>query len=177
MAGKPKSKVEAGKQKPEKKTKSNAGAKSKYNDFFPLLAEGYARDGLTDAEIAAKLDISKDAFYRYQKQYPAFYDALKRGKAPVDTEIENCLLKRARGYTYTERTVETCKDDKGRDVEKKKLVEKHVMPDVTAQIFWLKNRRRHIYRENGDKGFTKPDEMPVLTVEEIPNEDGSGDAE
>ena len=38
---------------------------------------------MIDAEIAAKLGISNGSFYEYQKRYPEFLDAIKRGKVPV----------------------------------------------------------------------------------------------
>ena len=65
--------------------------------------------------------------------------ALKRGKEVVDIEVENALFKRALGYTYTEEKVEVSKEN-GRKAVKTVQIVKHVMPDTTAQIFWLKNR-------------------------------------
>jgi len=37
-------------------------AKTKWCENFPLLAEGYAREGMIDIDIAAKLGISKIHF-------------------------------------------------------------------------------------------------------------------
>ena len=34
-------------------------------------------------------------------RFPEILEALKKGKAPVDIEVENALLKRATGYTVT----------------------------------------------------------------------------
>ena len=73
MAGKPIDKAEAGKRKPEKERKSNAGAKSKYDENFPALIEGFARRGMTDKAIAEALGISQDTFYRFLKQSEADY--------------------------------------------------------------------------------------------------------
>ncbi len=89
-------------------------AKEKYRDDFPLLAEGYAREGMIDVEIAAKLGINKDTLYKYQKKYPEFLESIKKGKAPVDFMVENALLKRALGYEYVETTtVEYVRPGKG----------------------------------------------------------------
>lgn len=163
MAGKPK---ESGK---TKKPKSRAGAKEKYNDDFPLLAQGFARDGFNDKQICEKLGISTTVFYEYQKKYPEFAEALKRGKAPVDTEVENALLKRAMGFDFTETHTEAIVSNDGKvSGQKVKKVKKHYPPDVTACIFWLKNRKRKQYRENGDKGFEQDIELPSLEVQEIP---------
>ena len=117
---------------------------TKYNDGFPALAEGWARDGLSDAQIAEKLGIAASTFYEYQQQYPEFSEAVRRGKAPVDRQVENALLKRALGYEYTERQVET--DGDGNPI-KQKVVRKEVAGDVAAQKFWLANRMPEKWRE------------------------------
>ena len=55
-------------------------AKSKYDkDTFPLLAEGFAREGLNDEQIAEKLGITTTPYYNYQIKYEEFREAIKRG--------------------------------------------------------------------------------------------------
>lgn len=114
-------------------------AKSKWEDVRNklILVEGWARDGLTDEQIAGNLGISKDTFYKYKKEHPDFSDSLKKGKEIVDYAVENALLKRALGYTTTIKKDKVTKD--GDVVEIKEEV--HVMPDTTAQIYWLNNRK------------------------------------
>lgn len=128
-------------------------AKSKYDEKFPLLAEDYARQGMIDTEIAKKLGIGERTFYEYQDKYPQFSQAIKKGKAPVDVEVENALLKRAKGYEYEE--IHTEYRPKGKTDEKAKpslikRIIKQVVPDVTAQIFWLKNRRPKLWKDKHD---------------------------
>lgn len=119
-------------------------AKEKYNkDTFPLQAEGLAREGATDRQIAGRLGISEKTFYVYSNKYPEFREAIKRGKAPVDFQVENSLLKRALGYEYTETETKT---KNGKLVEERETV-KQVIPDTTAQIFWLKNRKPDTWRD------------------------------
>jgi len=141
MAGKPK---KSGKTKAKDGTER--GARSKYDDSFPEIAEGYARRGLSDADIAKNLGISKDAYYRYQKVYPDFYDALKRGKRPANIIVENALFKRCCGYDIEEPTKETYVDDQGKKHVKTKTVKKHIYPDVSAIRFWLINREPDLWK-------------------------------
>lgn len=125
-------------------------AKSKYDpDTFPLLAEGYAREGLTDKQIAKKLGISKATFYVYENKYKDFSDSIKKGKAPVDIVVENKLLQRATGYEYDEVREESTKDIETGKVTLVRVVTttKQIVPDVTAQIFWLKNRKAEKWRD------------------------------
>ena len=123
-------------------------AKSKYETHVKdklILVEAWARNGLTDEQIAKNLGISKDTFYKYKKENTDFSDSLKRGKEVVDIEVENALLKRALGYKYDEVTKER-NEDTG-ELEITKVVTKEVQPDTTAQIFWLKNRKPGEWRD------------------------------
>src|SRR5690606_18475877 len=73
-------------------------------------------------------------------KYSDISNALKKGKEVVDIEVENALLKRALGYEYEE--VKTYIEEV--DGKKKKRVEKtvkHVPADVSAAMFWLRNRK------------------------------------
>ena len=74
--------------------------------------------------------------------YPEISESLKRGKEVVDLEVENTLLKRALGYDYYEETEELRFNNASGEYKMTvtKRVKKSVPPDVTALIFWLKNR-------------------------------------
>ena len=131
---------------------------SKYDpDITPELAEQYARDGLTNEEIADKLGIATSTLYNWRKKYVEFLEALKRGKKVVDAKVEKSLLKRALGYEYEETKVVMTNDgNKKKRVEKEK---KEVKPDTTAQIFWLKNRKPDKWKDkqeidHGVKGIS-----------------------
>lgn len=82
-----------------------------------ILLQGWARDGLTDEQIAHNIGIRRTTLYDWKNKYLDINDALKKGKEIVDYEVENALLKRAK------------------------------QGDVTAQIFWLKNRRPEKWRD------------------------------
>lgn len=121
-------------------------AKSKWETHVKdklILVEGWARDGLTDEQIAKNLGIGYTTLKEYKNKYPSFSATLKRGKEVVDIEVENALLKRALGYTYDEETYEELSDG----TSKSKVVTKHIPGDTTAQIFWLKNRKPGVWRD------------------------------
>lgn len=81
-------------------------AKGKYEYWLTpdglLCLEAYARDGLTDEQIAKNLNITPSTLYDWKKKYPEISEALKSGKEVVDIQVENALFKRAVGYTYNE---------------------------------------------------------------------------
>jgi len=121
-------------------------AKTKYDpETFPVLVEKYALEGMIEKDIAAKMGVSVSTFEMYKNTIPEFLQALKRGKAPIDTEVENALLKRALGFDYEE-TKTTTEDDK----IKFETSTKHAAPDTTACIFWLKNRKPKEWRDKQD---------------------------
>ena len=122
-------------------------AKGKYEYWLSPdgLLEAYARDGLTDEQIAKNLDITPSTLYEWKRRYSEISEALKKGKEVVDIEVENALLKRALGYSYEEKKVEV--SEEGTKVTK---TIKEVVPDTTAQIFWLKNRRPEQWRDKQD---------------------------
>lgn len=107
------------------------------------LLEGWARDGLTDEQIAEKIGCGVRTLYDWKNRFPQISQALKKGKEIVDIQVENALLKRALGYDYKEQRIE--KSDK----DGTKIVQtiRHVPADTTAQIFWLKNRRPDKWRD------------------------------
>ncbi len=124
-------------------------AKSKYDpDTFPTLAEGYARRGLNDIQIAERLGISMATYYLYQHQYSDFSEGLKKGKKPVDMEVENAFLKRAKGYEYEEKHTTMTVDEKGQPkIKEIKKITKQVAPDTMAAYKWLVNRDRERWRD------------------------------
>lgn len=143
-------------------------AKGKYQEWLEpeklILIEGWARDGLTDVQIAEKIGISKQTFYDWKKKYADFSDSLKKGKEVVDRQVENALLKRALGYRYKETTRElvTDKETGVCDLVVTKVVEKEVVPDTTAQIYWLKNRKPEQWRDKRVVDDSSPEKSAEL---------------
>lgn len=125
-------------------------AKGKYEYWLTpdglLLLEAWARDGLIDEQIAKNIGISVATLYNWKRDHLEILEALKKGKEVVDTEVENALLKRAMGYSYKEVKTEEYEVE-GELVQKITTTVKEVVPDTTAQIFWLKNRRPDKWRD------------------------------
>ena len=126
-------------------------AKGKYQKWLEpdglLLLRAWARDGLTDVQIADKCDINPATLYDWKKAYPEIDEALKKGKEIVDVMVENALLKRAIGYEYQEVTIEETENG-----YKRRVATKQMAPDVTALIIWLKNRKPNAWRDKQPEG-------------------------
>jgi transposase-like protein len=127
------------------------GRKGKFQEWLTedglTRLTGWARDGLTDEQIAQNIGINRATLYDWIKRYDNIANAIKKGKEPVDIQVENALLRRALGYDYEETITEI--EDLGNNKTKKHVrrVTKHVPPDTTAQIFWLKNRKPKQWRD------------------------------
>lgn len=107
-------------------------AKGKYRKWQTedglLLLSAWARDGLTDAQIANNMGITPKTLYEWKNKFSDISSALKKSKDIVDAEVENALYQKA------------------------------MSGDVTAQIFWLKNRKPKVWRDkqNVDMNVNKP---------------------
>lgn len=107
-----------------------------------LRIQGWARDGLTNDQIAKNMGITERTLYKWQRRDNQIRQVLNVGKDVADREVENALFKSALGYDYKEETV----TNDGRVV----TVTKHQKANTTAQIFWLKNRKPTEWRDKRD---------------------------
>ena len=84
-------------------------AKGKFEEWLEedrlLLIQSWARNGLSDDQIAHNVGIAYSTLKVWKGKYPAISTALKKAKEVIDFEVENALLKRALGYEYRERAV------------------------------------------------------------------------
>ena len=73
--------------------------------------------GATEADCYKKLGVCADSWFEYKRKYLEFAEALKEDKDFADTQVENALYNSA------------------------------ISGNVTAMIFWLKNRKPKAWRE------------------------------
>ena len=159
-------------------------AKGKYADWLTpdglLLLEGWARDGLTDEQIARKIGINPATLYKWLDKYGEIGKAIKKGKAPVDIEVENALLKKALGFSVKikkpikVRTKKQLKDKGTIEEERIEYAEEEVYipPDTTAQIFWLKNRRADKWRDKPAIEMDKADDPLMRLLGDLDEQSG-----
>lgn len=110
------------------------------------MIEGWARQGLTDEQIAKNMGIGLTTLKQWKKKYRPIWTALKKGKTPVDFEVENALLKRAMGFEYEE-TETIIEEVDGKQRKRIKKIKKVALPETSAIIFWLKNRMPEQWRK------------------------------
>ena len=117
-------------------------AETKYDESFPEQAMGFAADGLTDGQIASRMDISRSSLYNYKQQHPEFAEAIEAGRDAVDDRVENRLLELALGdYSITIHVT----DHEGRT----RTTVKSAVPNLKAIQYWLE-------RSDKRKGIKAP---------------------
>lgn len=153
------------------------GAKGKYAKWLLpdnlLRLQAWARDGLSDEQIAHNICITTTTLYDWKKKYPAFSEALARGKEVVDIEVENALFKRAKGYDYIETTSELIADKNAKNkavMKVTKRVTRHVPPDVKAIVFWLTNRKSE-WRNKQEKELSGNISINLVVDDDISKDD------
>lgn len=119
---------------------------TKYNSILhPALAEAWAAAGRTEAEIAEKFGINPSTFTRWKQSHKEFRTSLNAGRALPDDKVERSLFERATGYNNPN-AVKIFMPQGAASPVYAPFTE-HYPPDVTACIFWLKNRRPEKWRE------------------------------
>lgn len=140
---------------------SNAGRKNKYESHVkPYLAEIEEMcKTMTEKQIADRLGVSyTSSWSRYKIDYPELREAIKKGRQNLVGDLRSSLIKKAKGYEYTETKVVTeavklptelyevlleagfsDKDIEQAQIVRTEVYRKQAAPDVAALNLALKN--------------------------------------
>lgn len=159
----------------------------------------WAEQGASQDEIAGKLNLAVSTFklylskgYKGEAPYSDLTDCFLKGCAESDDEVQAALYKSALGYNAPVaknfKLKETIYDETtGKKIrETEKLVtaydEVHVPANVTAQMFWLANRRtdRWKYKPEANTGDDEKEstgvvELPAVMEKPAPPGEGGAD--
>ena len=124
--------------------KKKNGRPTKYSPEIVEFAQTLASKGKTDIEISEIIGICPRTLNYWKGKYSEFMQSLKDGKSRADELVEASLYRRATGYYHEEEKM--FYDGKLGCVHREMYV-KHYPPDVTAIIFWLKNRQPEKWRD------------------------------
>lgn len=125
------------------------GRPPKYKPAFAEQAAKLCNLGATNEDLADFFAVSIRTIIRWTTEHEEFCHAVKEAKEIADQRVERSLYQRAVGYTFDSEKVFNGKDGIVRTGTRE-----HVPPDVTAQIFWLKNRQRDRWRDKQDVEHT-----------------------
>jgi transposase len=105
-------------------------------DLYPTLASYWAQDGLTESQMAERIGVAMSTFSLWKTKYPEFSVALKTSKDEADSKVVESLYHQA------------------------------LKGNVTAQIFWLKNRQPAKWRDRQEVETTQVTDI-ALAVKRI----------
>lgn len=126
----------------------NPGAADWITEDGLLLIEGWARDGITDKQIAEnQIGISERTFTRWKRDNPSIVSALKKGRAPVIEKVEKSLYDLCQVQKYTETVEEIVETPDGKKKRQVRRITRETPPNPTAIIFALKNLKPHKWRD------------------------------
>lgn len=131
---------------------------SKYQPEFAEQARKLCLLGATDQEIADFFEVDVRTVYRWKGDHDEFCQALKAGKDEADNRVERSLYQQAIGYEQDEVKIFMPAQAEAPVYAPYRA---KVAPNVTAAIFWLKNRRRGEWRDKVETELTGPDGGPI----------------
>jgi len=137
------------------------GRPSSYKVAYAKQAEKLCALGATDQELADFFEVDVRTIYRWKHDHPAFCQALKAGKDVADDRVERSLYQRAIGYEQDEVKIFMPANAESPVYAPFRA---KVAPDVTAAIFWLKNRRSGEWRDKQEHQHSG--EIEVTTKEQ-----------
>lgn len=143
-------------------------ARGKYEEWLQkdnlTRVESWASDGLTNEQIAHNMGIAIRTLNTWLSKYEPIKRAIKIGREPVVREIENALIKSAKGFEYEEQTIVMWVDEEGNKRQQVTKHKKYSKPDTAAGIFLLKNYKPNKYR-NYNELTKKQIEQEMLKLE------------
>lgn len=143
--------------------------KGKYQQWLTdegkVRLQGWARDGLSDEQLAEKMGVCPSTFYAWKNKYPEISEALREGKEVADRKVENALYNSCFDRKITIRRPFKVKEvyyNDGKRCERERVMygeEDVAIPANEKAIeFWLANRkpekwsRKEKLEVSGEKG-------------------------
>ncbi len=156
----------------ENQTKRKAGRPKE--DLYKKYVEGKEEQiieictkGADNKSLGDFLGCGLTTICNLKKDYPKFKEIVKKGNDVADEAVVSSLFKRAMGYDAEETVTEVkVSQDGSAQTTYVKKIKKHVPPDTTAAIFWLKNRRREEWNDKQDIGIESDEPIHISIIKD-----------
>ena len=136
------------------------GRPSSYRPEYAKQAFKLCLLGATDADLAVFFDVAESTINNWKDAHPEFLESLKGGKEQADARVAESLFHRALGYEHEAVKITTHAETGHTTITP--YIERYP-PDTTAAIFWLKNRRPDLWRDQRAHELTGKDGGPIET--------------
>lgn len=142
---------------------SGGGRLCNYTNDLAEKAFNLCRLGATTSDLAKFFDVSTDTIDAWRVRHKEFAKAVKVGKDLSDERVVMSLYNKALGF---EKVIEKEVINKNGEVViiKDKI---YVPPSDQAISFWLKNRRRHEWRDRQEMEIGRVGEFEAMSDGEL----------
>jgi hypothetical protein len=123
---------------------ATAGRPREYHPTMDEMARKFCLLGCTDEQLGKSFDVGEATVQHWMREHPTFLSSVKSGRAEADANVAASLYHRANGYSHKAEKIAFNKDGEALRTE----YTEHYPPDAASAIFWLKNRRRDLWRDN-----------------------------
>lgn len=127
------------------------GRPTLYKPEYAAQAEKLCRLGATDAHLADFFGVTKRTIERWRTAHEDFCRSVTIGKEEADNAVERSLYQKAVGYQQEAVKIFM---PAGAETPVYAPYRENVAPDTAAAIFWLKNRRKDLWRERSEQEHT-----------------------
>lgn len=119
------------------------------------LAYNYSLLGADTAKLAQFFSVPEPTISRWQKDYPDFASAIKRGRILADASIAESLFRSGLGYEYTVTETRKIIGASGKVIGIEEIsTTAHMPPNPVSCICWLKNRHPDKWSDKFEVEYT-----------------------
>lgn len=115
-----------------------------------------------DKDIAARIGITQKTLIEWKKEFETFGMVFNTYRGVAALNVVNAMYKSAMGYFVSEQTLDA--------LGNKKLIRKYIKPEISAQIFLLKNWLKNEYKDKPEivvEGNVNVNPASGLTTEQL----------
>ena len=136
------------------------GPASSFKPDYCKLARKFCILGATNENLADAFEVSVATISNWLRDFPEFKEAVTQGRMVADADVAERLYTRATGYDREgSRWFQT--PEGPQEVK----VTQHYAPETAACMFWLRNRRRDLWRDKVEVEHRASDELLALLEE------------
>lgn len=103
--------------------------------------------GAIDSDLAKMFNVSHMTITNWKHTSEEFFWSMKAGKDEANHEVEQSLFRSAKGFYIEDEEAKVIDIGGGKQEAIPVKVRRYIPPNVTAQIFFLKNRMPEKYRD------------------------------
>ncbi len=125
---------------------TNNGRPTDYHPTMDEMARKFCLLGCTDEQLGRSFNVDESSIHRWMNEHPSFRNSIKSGREDADANVASSLYHRANGYSHPAEKITVLKVGDEVVEHRSEYIERYP-PDTASAIFWLKNRRRDLWRD------------------------------